>query len=263
MGKGIVGQKKRRKAKVRKRNLKIILLVTSFVITVLGAILYFSFLSPLQVGSATHDAAIIDGLSEDFPNPKLINDMKHLLEKAGYRVTIFNSSDVSVEFFRELPTMGYSLIIMRVHGGRIQQPMGLFIGSGIFAEPFDEKKYEREYLSGYLLKGITYVGGKEYFVITPDYVREKFEGRFPNSIVVILSCYSAWDRVLASAFFDKGASAFVGIDKKADLSYLDRLGLEFVKHFTQGSDIEEAVEKVMETVGPDPDTGAKFVCYKK
>jgi len=37
--------------------------------------------------------------------------------------------------------------------------MGLFIGSGIFAEPFDEKKYEREYLSGYLLKGITYVSG--------------------------------------------------------------------------------------------------------
>jgi len=106
-------------------NLKIILLVASFVITILGAILYFSFFSPPQVGSATHDAAIIDGLSEDFPNPKLINDMKHLLEKAGYRVTIFNGSDVSVEFFRKLLTMGYSLIIMRVHGEKNTTADGL------------------------------------------------------------------------------------------------------------------------------------------
>jgi len=37
---------------------------------------------------------------------------------------------------------------VKVHGGRIQQPMDLLISSGIFAEPFDEKKYEREYLSG-------------------------------------------------------------------------------------------------------------------
>jgi len=78
----------------------------------------------------------------------------------------------------------------------------LFIGSGIFAEPFNEGKYE--YYSGYLLKGVAYISGKEYFVITPTYVSEKFRGRFPGSATTILSCYSMWDQMLASSFIKRG-----------------------------------------------------------
>jgi len=189
--------------------------------------------------------------------------MSNLLKKAGYEVTIYNGSDVNVELFKKLPSMGYTLIIMRLHGGRIQQPIGLFIGSGIFAEPFSEGKYQYEYSSGYFLRGASYVGGKEFFVITPAYISEKLEGRFQDTSIIILSCYSMWDHALASAFLGRGASVFVGIDQKVEVQYIDNAGLELVKNIAEGINIEEAVTKTMDKIGPDPSTGAKLLYLKR
>ncbi|MCS7367714.1 MAG: hypothetical protein NDF52_07540 [archaeon YNP-WB-062] len=261
--------KKRGKArkKVKKRSKKKILLFLVIIIFTISVASYFglhelSQNTKTEKGTIVRKAAIIDGLSEDIPNPSLINEMSNLLRSSGYEVTIFNGSQVNIELFRNLPEMGFTLIIMRLHGGRIQQPIGLFIGSGLFAEPFSEGKYEYEYYSGYFLKGVAYVGGKEYFVITPAYVSEKFQGRFPGSAIIILSCYSMWDQVLASSFIEKGASIVVGIDHKTDVQYLDRVGLELVKQISQGASVEEAVSKTMEIVGPDPLTGAKLLYVK-
>ena len=254
--------------KVKKRSRRKILLLLAIIIFIVGIVSYLGFHglsqnTKTEKGTIIRKAAIIDGLSEDLPNPSLINEMSNLLESSGYEVTVFNGSKVNVELFRNLPEMGFTLIIMRLHGGRIQQPIGLFIGSGLFAEPFSEGKYEYEYYSGYFLKGVAYVGGKEYFVITPAYVSEKFKGRFPDSTIIILSCYSMWDQVLASSFIERGAAVVVGIDHKVDAQYLDRVGLELVRQISQGVSIEEAVSKTMEMVGPDPTTGAKLLYVKR
>lgn len=260
-----MGKKRSRKKRDKKLHTrKLITLSVALVAAIaLGVAYHFITVNSSQSRPAILKAAIIDGLSEDFPNPRFMREVTSLLESAGYNVTIFNGSEVNVELFRKLPTMDFSLIIMRLHGGRIQQPIGLFIGSGIFAEPFREDKYEYEYRSGYFLKGVAYVGGREYFVITPHYVLEKFEGRFPNSIVIVLSCYSMWDQVLASAFIGRGASAFIGIDQKADINYLDKVGLELVRYISRGASVEEAVSRVVEEVGPDPTTGARILHYAK
>ncbi len=242
------------------RKMVLLLLVIIFVITIASYVGFYGLFQSTK--PEMRKAAIIDGLSEDIPNPSLINEVSNLLKSSGYEVTIFNGSKVNVELFKNLPEMGFTLIIMRLHGGRILQPIGLFIGSGIFAEPFSEGKYEYEYYSGYFLKGLAYVGGKEYFVITPAYVSDKFQGRFPGSVIIILSCYSMWDQVLASSFIEKGASVVVGIDHKVDVQYLDRVGLELVKQISQGASIEEAVSKTMEIIGPDPTTGAKLLYIK-
>jgi hypothetical protein len=255
------------KKKVRKkRSKKKILLLLLFAVLVVGVASYlglYNLSRSTETKTIIRRAALIDGLSEDAPNPSLTAEVSSLLGSAGYEVTIFNGSKVNVELFKNLPNMGFTLIIMRLHGGRIQQPIGLFIGSGIFAEPFREGKYEYEYYSGYFLKGVAYIGGKEYFVITPAYVSEKFQGRFPDSVIIILSCYSMWDQVLASSFIERGASIFVGIDHKADVKYLDRVGLELIKNISQGVGIEEAVYKTMEKIGPDPSTGAKLLYIKR
>ena len=256
---------KKKKTK-KKRSRKIILLFLIPIIFIIGVISYIGFYSSFQnteVKTVIRKAVIIDGLSEDAPNPSLINELYSLLKSSGYEVTVFNGSKVNVEIFKNLPNMGFTLVIMRLHGGRIQQPIGLFIGSGIFAEPFSEGRYEYEYYSGYFLKGVAYIGGREYFVITPAYVSEKFQGKFPDSIIIVLSCYSMWDQVLASSFIEKGASAFIGIDHKADVKYLDKVGLELVKHISRGLSIEEAISKTMEEIGPDPSTGAKLLYLKR
>lgn len=261
-----MSKKTLKKKKVKKRYPKTLIFTLVIILSIIvsGVIYYLLIISSpqsSQIKPTVLKAAIIDGLSEDVPNPKLVSEMRRILESAGYTVTVFNGSNVNVELFKKLPTMGFSLIIMRLHGGRIQQPIGLFIGSGLFAEPFNENKYTYEYLSGYFLKGVAYIGGKEYFVITPHYVSEKFEGKFPNSIVIVLSCYSMWDQVLASAFIERGASVFVGIDYKTDINYLDKVGLELVKLLSQKIDVAEAVLRIMENIGPDPSTGAKILYY--
>ena len=266
-GKKKVERKKAKRRKVRKkRSKKSILLLLLFAALIIGVASYLGFYGLSQhpeKKTIIRKAAIIDGLSEDAPNPGLISEMSRLLKSAGYEVTVFNGSKVNIELFKNLPKMGFRLIIMRLHGGRIRQPIGLFIGSGIFAEPFSEGKYEYEYYSGYFLKGVAYIGGKEYFVITPAYVSEKFKGRFPGSAIIILSCYSMWDQVLASSFIKKGASIFVGIDRKVDVQHLDKVGLEIVKQISQGASVEEAVSKTAEKIGPDPQTGARLLYVKR
>ena len=263
--------KKRRKARRKvkeKRPRKKLLLFLAAIIFIIGLVSYFVFHglsqnTETEKETIVRKAAIIDGLSEDLPNPSLINEMSKILKSAGYEVTVFNGSRVNVELFKNLPKMDFKLIIMRLHGGKIRQPIGLFIGSEIFAEPFSEGKYEYEYYSGYLLKSVAYIGGKEYFVITPAYVSEKFRGRFPGSATTILSCYSMWDQMLASSFIKRGASIVVGIDKKADIGYLDKVGLELVKQISQGVSVEEAVSRTMDKIGPDPVSGAKLLYVKR
>lgn len=241
------------------------------VIAVLGVFLTASLVAALfmgrpslelsQAGPPVSRAAIIDGLSEDLPNPGLISRMARLLESAGYTVTVFNGSSVNVELFRKLPTLNYSLIIMRLHGGRIMQPIGLHIGSGIFAEPFDESRYQIEYYSGYLLKGISLLDGREYFVIPPHYVSDRLEGRFPGSAIFVLSCYSMWDDVLASALAERGASIVVGVDGPVTDRYVDDVGLKLAENLSRGLSVSDAVYKTMEEVGRDPVTGAGLRFY--
>mgnify|MGYP000353685314 FL=1 len=68
---------------------------------------------------------------------------------------------------------------------------------------------------------------------------------------------------MAKAFIKRGASIFVGIDKKVDASYLDKIGLELVKEISQGHDVKEAVSSIMERIGPDPISGARLLYYTK
>jgi len=57
-------------------------------------------------------AALIDDLSEDLPNPSLINGMSKILKSARYEVTVFNGSMANVELFKNLLKMSFKLIII-------------------------------------------------------------------------------------------------------------------------------------------------------
>lgn len=252
--------KNRERKKKAKRTKKALLPRLVILSCLLGGMAFASFLwiedqrKNSRVSSLK--AAIVDGLSEDLPNPAVIEEMKTLLESAGYTVSVFNASTVKLEFIKKIPTMDFSLIVMRLHGGRIRQPVGLMMGSGLFIEPFDLNKYREEYLSGYLLKGVPFTTRKEYFVIPPHYVSEKFEGRFRNSVIIVLSCYSMVDDVLASSLVSRGASEVVGFSDAVTDLYMDRFGLELIRKISRGHGIREAVEKTFLELGPDPETGA-------
>jgi len=60
-------------------------------------------------------AAIVDQLSLKFPNQTYVETATDILEQARYMKDHHPSENVTVEFFRNLPTHRYNMIILRVH----------------------------------------------------------------------------------------------------------------------------------------------------
>ncbi len=64
-------------------------------------------------------AAIVDQLSLTQPNPEFIGQARGLLAQAGYLVDYYPGEQVTVDFYRDLPTRNYDLIILRVHSATV------------------------------------------------------------------------------------------------------------------------------------------------
>ena len=86
-------------------------------------------------GNVKLKALIADSLMSDFPNPELIDYLINVLVSSGYDVDVVYGSDVNLTLYSRLTD--YSLIILRVHGGKaiyrtpdgtIHKINGLFTG---------------------------------------------------------------------------------------------------------------------------------------
>ena len=90
-------------------------------------------------------AAIVDHLALTQLNPAFAETAADLLEQAGYAVDYFPGEEVTVGFYRHLPTWGHELIILRVHSalGRVgDQPtdwVTLFT-----SESYDKTSYRKD-----------------------------------------------------------------------------------------------------------------------
>src|SRR3990170_507855 len=65
-------------------------------------------------------AVIIDHLSLTAPNPEFAEAATDTLKKAGFTVDYFPGEEVTVDFYRNLQTKRYDLIIFRAHSSQIQ-----------------------------------------------------------------------------------------------------------------------------------------------
>ncbi len=63
-------------------------------------------------------AAIVDQLDLTFPNQLFREEATRTLEAAGYEVEYIPGEQVTVDYYRELPTHGYDLIVLRIHAAR-------------------------------------------------------------------------------------------------------------------------------------------------
>jgi hypothetical protein len=155
-------------------------------------------------------AAIVDQLSEHFPNSTFNTTATNLLTNAGFSVSYFSSESVNVSFYKQLIEGDYGIIIFRSHSAmRVDEPIvDLFT-----SEVFDESKYY-DYRSAGLLSKAEYLvplgleTGQFYFAITPNFI-ERF-GSFPKSIIIAMGCSSLNVTGMAQAFIDRGAKAYVG-----------------------------------------------------
>lgn len=189
-----------------KKQLATISIILTFVIA-LGSIIFFLFLQSPDVKFSLN-AAIIDQLGEEFPNPTFVKNVTTILETHGFNVTHHNKT-LDVNFFKGLAKYNYGIIILRVHSALREDNSTVDLFT---SEEFADYKHRPERENGLLVRGeLLYAPGKLYFAITSKFI-ENLEGRFPKSIVIAMGCWSLKQgcEEMAMAFIEKGAKAYVG-----------------------------------------------------
>ena len=208
-------------------------------------------------GEGAKTAAVVDQLSLTQPNPDFVASARSLLSQAGYAVDYYPGEQVTVDFYRDLPTHGYELIVLRVHSalirddntGELTGQVSLFSG-----EPYSEKKYLVEQHAGLL--GITryfYEGSPSQFGITTDFIEQGMRGEFDDTLIVMMGCDGFRSQTMAQAFLDKGASAFVSWSLPVSASHTDAATQRLLeKLLIEGLTVGDAVDQTAAEVGPDP-----------
>jgi hypothetical protein len=213
-------------------------------------------------------AAIVDQLGLTQPNPSFAQVAGNILEQAGYMADYYPGEDVTVDFYRDLPSHDYDMLILRVHsaiatgidadtGEEIEtEYLGLFSG-----EPFDAEKYPQGRLKG-LGKASYYEGAPPLFGIASDFIRYSMRGEFHGATVLMMGCDGLTMDATAKAFVDKGAKAVVGWSGPVSASHTDTAAESLLRHLLlERLPIGDAVGQTMAEVGPDPTYGSRLVVY--
>ena len=275
MSKGRPRGKPRSKEKHRKRAWGRYLLWTGYA----AAILFLLFLifstiaapsanptptATLASEPARRKAAIVDQVGLSYPNPEFTEKALAYLKGAGFDVEVCKAEDVTVEFYRTLPAQGYELIVLRTHSTNIvnktqRGPVFLFT-----SEVYDKRRYRREQLFNQIgsARVLYDEAAPLYFAIISGFVRQAMVGRFKGTLIIIGGCQSLGTLDMAEALVERGASAVIGWDEWVDLAHNDRAILHLLHALTvEGLTVEEAVERTMSEVGPDPTYKAVLTYY--
>ena len=249
---------KRRRKKLRTSRIFTIAL-TIIVLAVCVALIASSFPSSRGKTQTKVRAVIIDGLLHH-PNEKFVKEATNLLSSAGFEVDYIGGDNVTVDLYRRLPSLGYKLIILRVHCGPLVKRLSngtIVPGKDAIlftAEAYSPNKYVSYQLGGQLARArIIGQPNETYFAVPPWFFDRCAEGRFDDSIVVLDSCYGFYSTSMAEAFIRRGAKVFIGWDGEVQAEHTDQAVLVLLKHLIiDRLTVSQAVKKVMEEVGADP-----------
>ena len=213
-------------------------------------------------------AVIVDQLAVLDPNPDFIELATAELEACGFKVSVYSGEDVTVKLYRQLPLYGYELIIFRAHAGLLQAEddtgvVGVKRATYLFtAEEYRQQKYVPEQLDDQLLPAEMNADFPRVFAVNSKFIRESAEGRFDDTVIIMMGCSCAYLEDMAQAFSFKGASTYLGWGGSVSLDYVDRAAAGLITSLcTGGLTIEEAVAETMAEIGPDPDWGADLRYY--
>lgn len=204
--------------------------------------LFYAFMPTLpNWKNLTLKAAIIDTLD---PNPLFNKTVTRILEEAGFTVDHFGDRDVTVKFYQQLPSTGYAIIILRVHGATA----ALTTATSFFtSEEYNPSSHTFEQLTGEVTQVAPTGQNQTYFGVTPSAMK----GRFQNTIIIAMCCNS-YDEYLAETLVQRGASAYFGWRNWVRDSRNDRAVIYLLEHLlSKHQTVEEALTETMEKLGPD------------
>ena len=224
---------------------------------------------PDYAGNAT--AAIIDQLSSLQENEDFIGNVTKELEDYGFEVDLFQGGNITVDFYRQLPTYGYKLIIFRAHSGILGQDGEIMLRTVLFTnEEYTESRYGLEQVYEQLVMGGACQGCPMMFGITSKFIRAEgmvghttdMEGRFDDTVIIMMGCGGIALPDLAQAFIDKGASIYLAWDLSVELYYVDEATPYLTRQLcSERLTIKEAVDSTMAVIGHDPEYEAELKYY--
>ena len=263
-------------------NSKVIALVAVSIASVVGIAAFLVF----QEGEAqvlSYDgppkAVIIDQLYDEFPNEQFYERATEYFQIAGYSVDIVKTKDVTVDFYKNLPSMGYKFVVIRTHGAENEDGSNVVLFTG---EKYTEKNYIQEQLFGQVKKATplleiayqvnedensewtivndttrilktsaTFVASaeNEFFAVSPTLVKDGMKGKFDDTIFILGGCNTLSNPSLAKSLVDRGASKVLGWDNKVghvDNDYAILLSLE--SYFQRDNNINDAIDHVSESI---------------
>ncbi len=201
-------------------------------------------------------AVIIDQLFQDFPNESFQQNATKILTDGGYEVDLFTTADITIDFYKELPTMDYEFIVLRSHSLAIY---GNKPSSWIFTgEKYEAGRYTQEQLSGMLSPGVPFRQGQisqmtqgdakseRLFMIGSKMIDKMMVGQFPGTQIILGGCDTMSQVYLAEALVKRGASSVVGWNGLVELRDNDAVMLSLLDDIFNGNlEMGDAVEKVM------------------
>jgi hypothetical protein len=243
-------------------------------VVLLLSLIFYSFLRPSNVGQlpenlGTHRAAILDQLSLYLPNQAFIENSTSILENAGFDVDYYPGNEITVDFFRRLPSLGYKLIIMRVHSGLMFKENKITKNVTFFtSETYSTSKYVLEQLRDEVVPAIvaftpTFMENQPvYFAVAPEFVKSSMEGRFENTVIIMMGCNGLSYTPMAGALIQRGALVYIGWNLPVSIDYVDNA----TRHLLNGliSEKKTILDAVVDTrnkVGTDPNYDAELVFY--
>jgi hypothetical protein len=196
-------------------------------------------------------AAIVDQVSLSCPNQTLIQTVASMLEQANYSVDYYSGEEVTVDFYRDLPTHNYSLVILRVHSGTFEY-QGERIVTLFTSEVYSNRRYAYEQLTDQI--GEVLYDQTSYFGIGQGFLRLSAKGSFDDATIVMMGCNGLTNTKMAEAFIEKGAKTYISWSGSISESYADQATIQLLQHLVvEGQTIKQAVENTMKEVGSDPD----------
>jgi len=201
-------------------------------------------------------AAIVDQLSLTAPNETFTQTAAAILTQAGYTVDYYPGEKVTVDFYRNLPTYSYRLIVLRVHST-------LTYGQLFTSETYSTSRYVLEQLNAQIIKVSFYSDTPPYyFGISPYFIEKGMSGNFNNATIIMMGCNGLKNPLMASEFIRRGAKACIGWSESVRASHTDQATATLLQHLIMETQaIKQAVENTMKEVGPDPAYNSQLNYY--
>ena len=219
-----------------------------------------------QVEGALEKAAIIDQLYLLEPNSSFISEAAGLLESYGFAVDLWQGSEITVDFYRKLPSMGYKLIIFRVHSGLLVNIQGgaakAIETTYLFtAENYTTVRYITDQLTDKVSNALMSDRIPLVFAVNSAFIKGA-EGRFQDSVVIMMGCESYYYEDMPKVFIEKGASAYIGWSTVVSLDYVDNAVLDLLGNlFAANMPLAKGINQTMSDLGRDPNFNAYLKYY--